>query len=57
MKTLQSFAEILLAIPVGIISVPVLFFVFIVKAFLPAKSQQAVLVRMDNTPALSRNAG
>ncbi len=56
MKTILSILEVSLAIPVGLLSVPFLLVIFLVKAFLPMNKNQGILVRMDNRPELARNA-
>jgi hypothetical protein len=57
MKTVQSVVELLFAIPLGLLSVPLLLTVFLIKAIRPVRTAQTVVVRMDNSPELNRHTG
>jgi hypothetical protein len=57
MKTIQSVVEVLLAIPMGILAVPLMLLAFTVKWVMPSRKPQAVVIAMDNRPNLARNAG
>jgi hypothetical protein len=57
MKTVHSVVELLFAIPLGLLSVPLLLTVFLIKAIRPVRTAQTVVVRMDNSPELNRHTG
>jgi len=57
MKSIQSVAEVLLAIPIGILAVPLMLLALTVKMVVPGRKPQAVVIAMDNRPKLARNAG
>ena len=57
MKSIQSVAEVLLAIPMGILAIPVLLVALSLKMVVPGRKPQAVVIAMDNRPELTRHAG
>ncbi len=57
MKTLQTILEIAVAVPVGLLSVPLLIIAMMIKVFMPARVAQGVLIKMDNRQELKRYVG
>lgn len=57
MKTLLSVFEILLAVPLSILAVPLLIAVFVLKAIRGRPATGGIVIRMDTSHRLSRNAG
>ena len=57
MKTLISVIETVLAIPLSLITLPFLLAIFVVKAIKGKPHSTATVIRMDNSPTLTRHAG
>jgi|GEM_PF-1088264 len=57
MKSIQSIAEIVMAIPIAVLAIPLLLVAMTIKMFVPGRKPKAMVIAMDNRPGLSRSAG
>jgi len=57
MKSFLNIAELLFAIPMGILAAPVLLVLILVKAFRQPAEQGAAVIAMDTAPVASRYVG
>jgi hypothetical protein len=57
MKSIQAILEVIFAIPLGILAVPLLIGTFLIKAFVPRPGASATVITLDTDQRISRHAG